>query len=42
MMIELIILLFLAYIFRSSYSNISDNDVEDFIIFEHFSDEENF
>ena len=41
-MIELIILLVLAYVFRASYSNITDNDVEDFIIFEHFSDDENF
>ena len=41
-MIELIILLFLAYVFRSSYSNIQDRDIEDFVIYDELFNDENF
>ncbi len=41
-MIELIILMVLLYFFRSSFSNLQDEDVEDFMVHEYFADDENF
>ena len=41
-MIELIILMVLLYLFRASFSNLQDEDVEDFIIYNELADDENF
>ena len=38
-MIELIILLGLAYLFRNTYTDISDQDVEDYIVYDHLIDQ---